>query len=110
MLERLLRGILMFNGVLMTATLIAVAVGTISRDTSTVHAVAVAYDQLGGALLFNRDGVTISAQSALARKDGRLWGRIMCAGLDWIQTNHCDLAAAADRDRSLANYQYLQNY
>jgi hypothetical protein len=43
---------------------------------------------------------TISTHSWRARTAGKLWGKVLCGWLNWIQPDHGELAAAGDLERA----------
>lgn len=47
-------------------------------------------------------GETISARAGKAMLRKRRWGCLLCAMLDWLQTDHCANAIANDRKRAQA--------
>ena len=64
------------------------------------HRVLVAFDQFVNALFRGRPDETISARAYRAALEGKLWGRILNAGLDLIQKDHGAKAAAGDLERA----------
>lgn len=82
------------------------------------HTIAIGLDDLGAAVLFNRNDITISSlcwmqrtadagdpnvSAKLATLDLRPWQhgflRRVGAGLEWIRPGHCDRARRADQAR-----------
>lgn len=65
-----------------------------------LYNVAVAFDQLGNALLGRAADQTISAHAWHAEQEGRLWGQILRPFIDflfaWIESNHCKKAFYTD--------------
>jgi hypothetical protein len=71
--------------------------------------VAIALDQLLQALC-NKGilGITISARAATARKHAHAWGCVLCRFLDWLETDHCELARRNDIKRAHAVIESLE--
>ena len=55
-----------------------------------VFNVLVGLDQFANTLLGGKPEDTISYNAALARKDGKRWGCVLCRLLDWLQKDHCE--------------------
>lgn len=88
------------------------------------HTVLVGLDDLGAAILFNRDDVTISSLCGLQRradagKDQRIqwldlhgWQVGFLRGLwyvlEWIKRGHCEAAITADRARGASMQALLE--
>lgn len=51
--------------------------------------IAIGYDQLANATTGGSEDETISSRANRMRKEGRLWGCVLCRVLDWIDPNHC---------------------
>lgn len=87
-------------------------------DRSYSHTVLMALDQFGGAILFNRPDLTISAMCWMVANDKetplKLWGWqrfvLACLGalLNRIQTNHMELAREGDQERARSTLEMLQ--
>lgn len=67
-----------------------------------VHRVLVGFDQFVNVILRGRPDETISARSYRAALEGKLWGRILNACLNVIQSDHGAKAAAGDLERAKA--------
>jgi hypothetical protein len=64
--------------------------------------VLIAFDQLCNVIFFNgRPDETISAHSARAATEGKLWGELMSHFLDLFQTDHGAAAEAGDLERTV---------
>lgn len=55
-------------------------------------------------------GMTISSHAAMARADGRTWGRVLANALDRIQKDHCNLSMIGDIGRAKAVVNELEPY
>lgn len=73
------------------------------------HNAAVAFDCWLNTMRGGIPGVTISSDAARARDRGETWGKVLCAVLDFIQTNHSDGALINDMARADAVRTYLEN-
>lgn len=62
--------------------------------------VLIALDCLLNTILRGRPGETLSERAATARRDGRRWGCVLCAVLDWIDKDHCRESVGGDVDRA----------
>lgn len=51
---------------------------------------AISGDQLANSALNGDEDYTISHRAALARREGRLWGCVLCKFLDELDQNHCE--------------------
>lgn len=51
--------------------------------------VLVGFDRFLNGLRGGNPAYTISQDAARARKDGKLWGCILCKILDWFDKDHC---------------------
>lgn len=66
-----------------------------------VKNVAIAFDQFLAVLLcIGNPGETISGRAGIARREGKLWGCVLCRFLDAIERNHCELSIAGDLARA----------
>jgi hypothetical protein len=54
--------------------------------------IALMIDQTANVGANGKVDTTISARAARARNAGRRWGCVLCRLLDWVQTDHCDIA------------------
>ena len=75
---------------------------------SYVVRVLIAADLFANVLIRGRFGETISARAWTAKRDGRTWGRIAVAVLDWLQPGHCENAADEDIARALGAVRDLE--
>ena len=64
--------------------------------------VVLALDHLLNALFNGRPGMTVSSRAQTARLQGKRWGCILCAFLDFIDTNHCEESLKGDIARARA--------
>lgn len=62
--------------------------------------VALALDHLLNVLFNGRPGQTVSGRAETARRQGRRWGCVLCAMLDWLDDNHCAEALEGDIRRA----------
>jgi len=58
--------------------------------------VLIAFDRMVNVMLGGRQNETISSRSALARKEGRVWGCLLCKFLDKLESDHCNKALITD--------------
>jgi hypothetical protein len=54
--------------------------------------IAIGIDQLVNVAANGDEDETVSSRADRARAEGRRWGCVLCAVLDWIQTDHCQNA------------------
>ncbi len=59
--------------------------------------VLIGLDQWANAVLGGAPDETISARAGRARVAGQLWGRALCAFLDWLDPGHCEDAVVSER-------------
>lgn len=78
----------------------AVAVGIRAPGKTFIHKFLLGIDILVATLIWGRGDITISARAGLAHRAGKKWGTWLCRALDIIETNHCELAIEADRQRA----------
>ncbi len=52
--------------------------------------IALGLDQSANAAFGGSEDMTISTRAALARKEGRRWGCVLCKLLDSVDKGHCD--------------------
>jgi hypothetical protein len=64
--------------------------------------IVIAVDGLGNAIANGSPCLTLSARAATARRDGRTWGRVLCAALEVINPGHIPRAVMNNRARLLA--------
>ena len=64
------------------------------------HRLLVAFDMFVNAIFRGRPDETISGRAYRAALEGKLWGRVMNAGLNVLQSNHGAKAAAGDLYRA----------
>lgn len=57
--------------------------------------IAIALDQLANTLVFGHPNETLSARSARARRDGKIWGCVLCRLLNAVHRNHCSWSMRA---------------
>jgi hypothetical protein len=65
-----------------------------------IHNTLVGFDQFCNTLIGGKPDETISARAGRAAQAGKLWGKVLCGGLNLIQKNHCTKAEAGDEVRS----------
>ena len=95
---------------LLGAWALLVTIGAFSPARSWTHAFALAVDVLTFSIIRQRFDITISSWCGLQLRRGArgAWfGRILGTVLNHIETNHCELAIAADADRARTALQYL---
>lgn len=51
--------------------------------------IAIDLDRAGNRATNGGQTETISSRANRARAEGRRWGCVLCAVLDWLETNHC---------------------
>jgi hypothetical protein len=61
-----------------------------------VFNVLVSIDQLGNTLAGGDPDETISSRTAKACLQGKTWGRVGCAILDWFDPGHCQYSLEPD--------------
>jgi hypothetical protein len=49
----------------------------------------IGFDEFINTLFGGAPSETISGRSARAKEDGKLWGKVLCKFLDWLQPCHC---------------------
>jgi hypothetical protein len=69
--------------------------------------VLIGFDEFANTILNGHPGETISARSGRAADQGKLWGKIMKAFLDWLQAGHVVGAELHDEQRA-ATVEYLE--
>lgn len=52
--------------------------------------IAIGMDQAANAAFGGNEDMTISTRAALARKQGRRWGCVLCKLLDAVDKDHCE--------------------
>ena len=51
--------------------------------------ILIALDRFGNALTGGDPEETISSRAGKARNEDKLWGKMLCPVLDWIDPDHC---------------------
>lgn len=64
--------------------------------------VVIAFDHFANAIFRGLPGQTISARAYTARQDRKVWGCVLCRFLDWLEADHCEMAAVNDIKRAEA--------
>jgi hypothetical protein len=54
------------------------------------------FDEFVNSIFDGRRNETISSRAGHAKKEGKLWGCVLCGFLDLFQKGHCELAMAYD--------------
>lgn len=87
-------------------------VGIFTADGTWTHRFAIAVDMFFGSLTEEIYGITISSwcgiQLRLGAK-GNTFGKLLGTILNHIQTNHCEIAIAADLERCQGGAAFLQS-
>ena len=52
--------------------------------------ILIGIDQLGNTLAGGDPDETISSRAGKAKKKGRVWAKVLCVALDWVDPGHCD--------------------
>lgn len=68
---------------------------------SYLNRILIAFDQFINVIFNGHPDETISARSARAAFEGKLWGKIMSEFLDLFQEDHGAKAVAGDEERAL---------
>lgn len=61
--------------------------------------ILISIDQLGNTLAGGDPDETISSRSGKAKRDGKLWGRLMCRFLNVFDPGHCEGAIESDEGK-----------
>lgn len=77
-------------------------------EGSLIKRLGLAIDDAISLLIFNNPGITLSAQTGLARKQGKLWGRLGSRFLNIFERDHTDKAIEADIVRMENNLRILK--
>jgi hypothetical protein len=71
--------------------------------------VLVGFDQWMNTLRGGYPAMTISSAAAVARANGKWWGRVMCKALDWLDPGHCHEALDNDTIRAQKSEKYMEH-
>lgn len=69
------------------------------RIRAYLISVLIGLDVLAASILFGTRYQTVSEVSALAARDGKAWGVVLCALLDLADRNHCEKMLSGGKDR-----------
>lgn len=91
--------------------IVLLIVGTVAKEKTWTHRIAVAVDILTASVVWSQYDVTISAQCGLEMRKAPVLSNKWLCRLGWVlnklQANHCELAIAADFQRACDAARYL---
>lgn len=69
---------------------------TYVKKMNYIKKVALMFDEFINSIFDGKRNETISSRAGHAKKEGKLWGCVLCGFLDLFQKGHCEMAVAYD--------------
>lgn len=68
-------------------------IGCLIVNSDRYWRIARGYDRMGNAVAGGLDTETVSSRANRKRREGVMWGCVLCRVLDWLDPDHCEKSA-----------------